>query len=228
MNRRTIEEHMADHYRDTRLPPSTATRLARLARADAQNERKGAAGLGTVRYAVAACIGLLGVSIALQVVGLARDRTMYVARPINAVGDGLVGGTQTRDVSHLLNRGQVAPRLVAMHFSLDGCPYTEETTPVFTSLMNKYGDRPVIFTQYDITDERVRMRSANLARAIGVGGLYEGLFQSGVIELIDRETGEILSVMHRRDELSIFEDALVQALQCAGASTKSAGEAHGP
>ena len=104
------------------------------------------------------------------------------------------------------------PRLVLVKFHMDGCPFSAETAPAFTELFDKYGNRAIVFAKYDMTDEDALKHSGMLARDLGIGWTYKGQFQSGLIEVVDRERGEIVATLSRRDELPQMERVLDRVL----------------
>ena len=213
MKPQTLEDHLTAFYGATGMAPAQADRLAEIARAS-EHRADRSTGLGGWRYAIAACLGLLIVSVSLQVAALTSAFDRSDALAARTVGESSPAGmvSSPPEKTGYANGRSLAPRLVAMQFHMDGCPLTAETTPVFAELMEKYGDRDVIFTQYDITSPGAVERSSKLAQAIGVDGFYQGPYQSGVIELVDRETRQVVAVMHRRVDRPKFEEALAQAL----------------
>ena len=107
---------------------------------------------------------------------------------------------------------QPQPKLVAVKFQIEGCPFAEAAEPVFAELKKKFGDRSVVFAKYDMTSKMTLTQSRNLACCLGINWIYEGPFQSGMIKLIDRECGKVLATLTDRSQMPDMEQALASAL----------------
>ena len=214
MDPKTLGDHLADYYGAQELSPRTAKHLAHLA--DVVHEtsrRRSGPSSRMVGYGVAACLGLLGVSVVLQIVALTQSpQVVLVDRNASVAAEGSTAWESARE-KRLVAASQSDPRFVAVKFHMDGCPYSAETAPVFTELMQKYSAEPIVFAQYDMTTKDSLARSANLARGLGVDGLCKGPYQSGLIELLDRRSGEVIARLDRREDFPSFEKALNQALR---------------
>jgi thiol-disulfide isomerase/thioredoxin len=205
MSTRTLKDHLVEHYGGMDLPPQVVRRLGALADAEGEADVSHKLALRSrwTPVGVAVCIVLLATSVGLQVYQIARrPAALLVQRPAEPVS-----GWRAEPVD-----SGGAPRLVAVKFHIDGCPYAAETAPLFAALIDKYAEKPVVFAKYDMTTPARMAQSKNLARALGVEWLYEGAYQSGMIELVDRESGQVLAKVTKRNELETIEQALDQAL----------------
>ncbi len=200
MSAPNLKEQLMEYYSARQLSPEPAERLVRVAGSD--TNPRGFGGLRSLRLGVAACIGLLAVSVTLQIAQLTRRPGETIEAP---VAD---RSPQKKNVSKAVD----FPRLVAVKFHMDGCPFSAETAPAFTELFDKYGNRAIVFAKYDMTDEDALKHSRMLARELGIDWTYKGQFQSGLIEVVDRERGEIVASLSRRAELPELERVLDRVL----------------
>lgn len=203
MSHRSLKDCLNDHYGGMNASPAVTDRLTTLADAEARGSGVVRGGSRWLSAGVAGCLVLLVTLVGLQVYQLAgRPTPTAVSDPSNWTGN----------LPLQAKRPAEGPRLVTVKFHIDGCPYSAETAPVFTELMDRYADKPVIFAKYDMTNERTLKQSRNLAEALGVEKLYQGPFQSGLIEVVDRKTGQVLATATKRTELEDLENVLDQAL----------------
>ena len=207
MNRRTLKDHLTQHYAGMSLPSQTADRLSALAEVD----------LGTpdapraMRHADLWWPRLTAIAAGIAVI--VSGAALYVAKTqVRRPGsDRSIAGDPIEITPPDQQSGEVVPRLVAVKFQADGCPFAAAVEPVFLELAEKYCGKPIIFTRFDLTNEAKRQQSRNLACGLGIEGICEGPYQSGMIKLIDRQNGEVLATLTKREQLPEMEDMLARA-----------------
>jgi thiol-disulfide isomerase/thioredoxin len=105
------------------------------------------------------------------------------------------------------------PNLVAVQIHADWCARSPEVAPIFTDLLTEYGNEPVLFVTFDITDDVRRGQAELLAESLGIPQAFDPPFESGMIKLIDRRNETVLASITGRDESAQFELLLAEFLQ---------------
>jgi len=207
VNRQTLKDHLTHHYAGMSLPSQTADRLSALAEVDlagpdASHLRRQPDLWWPRLTALAAGVAII-ISAAALYVAKTREQRPGPDRRLTDV---------PLEIPHLNQQpGDVVPRLVAVKFQADGCPFAAAVEPVFLELAEKYCSKPIIFARFDLTSEAKRQQSRNLACGLGIKGIYEGPHQSGMIKLIDRQNGEVLATLTKREQLPEMENMLARA-----------------
>lgn len=211
MIRQNLREHLAGYYGGKSISPETANRLQLLAQVDEQGHRHVPTSHIPPRwlqpaFAAAACMALVMSSVSL-----------YLIQKGDGQGDNLEY-LLTNPVSHrnvgasMQFANHPTPNLVAVKYQIQGCPLAAECEPVFVGLVDKFGEQPVIFCRYDMTNQTTRAQSHNLASVLGVDWAYEGPRQSGTILLIDRESRKVLARLTEPRQIAQLEEAIICAL----------------
>lgn len=209
MTKGDLRNHLSGFYGEKSPSAETGRRLVALAEVDAAGQPpmptyRAPSGWGQHLVGLAAGVALALSAVSLYVVER-RGSNVPLLDPtayMQTVNTGAKPFARTNGV----------PRLVAVKFQIEGCPIAAAAEPLFTELVNKYWDRPVMFTRYDITDKTRRCLSRNIALGLGVDWAYKSINQSGTIMLIDRDTREVLVTLTDRGQMPqmvrVLEDAL--------------------
>ena len=120
--------------------------------------------------------------------------------------------------SALLPRGIPAeasptPRLVAVQIHADWCARSPEVAPIFADLLTEYGNAPVLFVTFDITDDVRRKQARLLGESLGIPQAFEEPFESGMIKLIDRERHTVLAAITGRENSEELHARIAAALR---------------
>ena len=208
MSRRTLKDHLTQHYAGESLPSNTASRLQALAntdlgRSDPVKLNRDAGGWWLRFSALAAGFAVI-----------VSGTVLYVVLR-QAPGRPIAGGTRQNQAASPLHpnghEGAVVPMLVAVKFQAEGCPYAAAVEPVFRELADKYGDKPIVFAKFDMTSQSTLHQSRNLACVLGIDWIYEGPHQSGMIKLVDRQRREVLATLTDREQMPEMENMLARA-----------------
>lgn len=171
MIRPNLKNHLTQRYADKSLPSNTVDRLRALAGVD----QFGPGRIIDHHHASFWWPRLYGLSaeIAVIVAGASFD-VVLTPVPRRSEMDAVL--TELRRIPVYKNEDgrTVVPRLVAVSFQADGCPFAVAVEPVFLELAEKYGDKPIIFTRFDMTSDTTLRRSRNLACGLGIDWMYEG------------------------------------------------------
>jgi len=106
----------------------------------------------------------------------------------------------------------LTPRLVAVKIQADWCARTPEVAPIFDDMTAQYGNQPVLFVTLDITDETGRQQARYMVANLGISSVYDEPFESGMVKLIDRQDGQVLSLLTGEQHRPTMEGALAVAL----------------
>jgi thiol-disulfide isomerase/thioredoxin len=108
------------------------------------------------------------------------------------------------------------PRVVAIKFWHEHCPYCRELDPSYASVVEQMRDDPVVFLTFDMSTERSRARSAAVAEGLGIRELYEERFgTSGYVVLLDHQTRALLGELTFKQDvdemMATIDDAIARA-----------------
>lgn len=216
MSKHDLRQHVADFYGDKSLSSPAVARLVSLAEAD-RGERVGEVIHRRRGRWLFSMIGVAaGVALTLLAAPLFRVQDDAARNPADiasllVVEKDSTGGSEL--VNGPSNSGhQLVPRLVAVNFQVDGCPAAARMEPVFTELVCKYADKRVMFARYDMTNEKSKRFSSNVATGLGINWACEGTCQSGTILLIDRERSKVLAKVTNGQNIPEMVRALDRAL----------------
>ena len=106
----------------------------------------------------------------------------------------------------------LTPRLVAVKIQADWCARTPVVAPIFDDMTAEYGNQPILFVTLDITDETGRQQARYMAANLGISSVYDDPFESGMVKLIDRQDGRVLSVLTGEEHRPKMKGALALAL----------------
>lgn len=209
MSEKNLRDHLTGFYAGQSLPADKAAWLKTLAQVDtagaqAPGLRRGRRRFSRTLYGLAACAAVLLLATAYYV---SQDRR---------APDGLAGNqrsTGADDPTRSPSVGATAfPKLVAVKVHADWCARSPTIAPIFTELTEKYGNQPVLFVTFDITDEKKRRQARYLASSLGIAWVYDESFESGTIMLIDREKSELLAILTDSEQAPRMVSALASAL----------------
>jgi thiol-disulfide isomerase/thioredoxin len=105
-----------------------------------------------------------------------------------------------------------APQLVAVQIHADWCARSPEVAPIFTELLTKYGNEPVLFVTLDITDDVRREQAKLLSSNLGISQAFDEPFESGMIKLIDRKNHTVLAAITGREQAGELEVRIAEVL----------------
>ena len=101
---------------------------------------------------------------------------------------------------------------MAVRIHADWCPKSPDVAPVFAELLTQYGNEPLLFVTFDISDD-VRLEQAKLLGAsLGIERAFEEPFGSGMIKLIDREEGRLLAAVSGSEQAAELQLRIAEAL----------------
>ncbi len=106
----------------------------------------------------------------------------------------------------------LTPRLVAVKIQADWCARTPVVAPIFDDMTAEYGNQPILFVTLDITDETGRQQARYMAANLGISSVFDDPFESGMVKLIDRQDGQVLSVLTGEEHRPRMKGALAFAL----------------
>lgn len=209
MSRHNLRDCLTDFYAERSLPSSTAHRLQALANVDLEAASRTFAPRFPARWAYVLVGFTSSVALIVSAVSLYLVAFGFQRIPVTDSGE-------LMPVSHPVNlavgKQDTVPRFVTVKFQIQGCPLSDAVEPLFTELVEKYGDKPVIFARFDFTDEASLRQSHSLTLGLGIDWIYEGAYQSGMIKLIDRYRDVVLVTVTDREQLPQMEDALALAV----------------
>lgn len=209
MSEKNLRDHLVGFYAGRSLPSEKAAWLKTLAQVDTAGAqgpelRRGRRRFSKTLYGFAACAAVLVLATAY-----------YVSQDRNAP-DGLADRrrpTGSEDTTQPPSGGPTAlPKLVAVKVHADWCARSPTIAPIFAELTEKYGNQPVLFVTFDITDEKKRRQARYLASSLGIAWVHDESFESGTIMLIDREQGEVLAILTELEQVPHMVSALASAL----------------
>ncbi len=208
MSRGNLRDHLENFYGEKSLSPETAERLRALAAADTDPSHRTAShrqpvGLNRLT-GIAAGIALILSGASFYMVS-SRD----AGGRKESIGRIPVGG---QVVNHRGFADAAEARYVAVKFQIDGCPRAAEVEPAFCEMVDKLGDKPVMFGRYDMTNAVNRRLSHDWACVMGIDWACQGAAQSGTILLLDRKTGDVVGKLTDRQQLPEMMRTLDQAM----------------
>ncbi len=192
----TLQDQIRAHYRDRSLRPDTAARLEALALVET-----GVATAEMSKRSSATRPWKLGV-IAASLLGLGFLAGLSVSHMTDPAVPGML--TSSADAA--------SSDLVAVNIHADWCKRTPTVEPIFSELVDDYGNRSILFVTLDITTDQTRLQAQQLATNLGIPGVFDGPFESGMIKLIDRRRGELLALLTGKDQMPTMEGLLAQAV----------------
>ena len=208
MSRHNLREYLTDFYAERSLPSSTAERLEALADVDLGAASRPFVPRSPARWAYFLGGFMSSVVLIVSAVSLYLVAFGFPQIPVTDSGEPM-------PVSPLRNlvvsAEDIVPRFVTVKFQVQGCPLADAVEPLFTELVEKYGDKAVIFARFDLTDAVSLRQSHSFTQGLGIGWVYEGTYQSGMIKLIDRYRDVVLVTVTDREQLPQMEDALALA-----------------
>lgn len=189
MNRKTLNQEIADVYSGAALPPEIRDRLVRIG-------ELGRTALPIVHrrpsrvwFGLAACI-----------IALLAGNLYFLANPESTAPQ------PTPASQHPL------PNLVVARIHADWCRRSPNIAPLFVELSQEFGNQPVLFVTLDITDDEGRKAARALAADLGIESVNDQPFESGMLKLIDRRANKTLAVVTDRADVPTMEGALASAL----------------
>ncbi|HEX9627486.1 MAG TPA: hypothetical protein VGA00_11165 [Acidiferrobacterales bacterium] len=85
------------------------------------------------------------------------------------------------------------PKVLGVLMYADGCGSCKVLDPRLTAVQPEFGQSDILFVRFDLTNERTAHQAGLLARALGVGELYErNSGKTGYLALVDRATGRTI------------------------------------
>lgn len=209
MSEKNLRDHLVGFYAGQSLPSDKAAWLRTLAQVDTAGAPGPGLGHGVGRlskmlYGLAACAAVLLLATAYYV---SQDRRAPDGLADKRRSSGADDTTQSASVG-----ATAFPKLVVVKVHADWCARSPMIAPIFTELTEKYGNQPVLFVTFDITDEKKRRQARYLASSLGIGWVHDESFESGTIMLIDREKSEFLAILTDLEEVPRMENALASAL----------------
>lgn len=208
MSRHNLRDSLTDFYGERSLPSSTAHRLKALADVDVVAASHTSVPRFPARWAYVLVGFTSSVALIVSAVSLYLVASGLGGSPVTD-SDALMPANPPRHLAVL--EEDTVPRFVTVKFQFRGCPLSEAAEPLFTELVKKYGDKPVIFARFDFTDEASLRQSHSLTLGLGIDWIYEGPYQSGMIKLIDRYRDVVIVTVTDREQLPQMEDALALA-----------------
>ncbi len=209
MSKKTLRDHLVGFYSDRSVAPEAATRLRRLAEVDlgaVQSISAGsvAHGRSKIWYGLAACA-------AIVILGLGYRLYQAGNSPGPMVASSQSGGLEGTSKSPLID-ASLQPTLVAVKLHADWCARCPTVAPIFAQLTEKYENQPVLFITLDVTDDTSRRQARYLASTLGIEEVFNKPYETGMLKLIDRQSGEVLAVVTDTEQVPLMEGALAQAL----------------
>ncbi len=154
----------------------------------------------------------------LYIAGSGRS---LITEAIRGEGGRLVDRDNVRFMSQYDSREELAPRDVVAQAIV--CQMDKTRHPcVFLDLSHLDPDFvkrrfPGIATScakfgLDITTDQTRLQAQQLAANLGIPGVFDEPFESGMIKLIDRRRGELLALLTGEDQMPTMEGLLAHAV----------------
>lgn len=109
-----------------------------------------------------------------------------------------------------------APKVLAVLMYADWCSSCKVLDPKLQAVRPEFDQSEILFLRFDFTDEGTAFQSHMLAQTLGLSELYKrNGGRTGYMVLVDRTTGEIISIIQAGDS----EAEIQQMLHAAAAET---------
>lgn len=222
MTKKSIERHLEEYYSAQTLRDDLASSLTGQVSARRDQTTSRSVLFRLLPFAAAAAIAL-----ALTVVSWSGNESPPANTQLAVATD---DATRTADRGGDLPSGPrtptaqlaghqpievVGPReaeLVAVKFHYDGCPFSQDTQPVYEELKERFATQ-VAFQLFNITDEEQILESRKHADELGVEWLCERGMNSGLICLVKPKTHEVVATLQSSGEKQFLLAAFKQQLQ---------------
>ena len=105
------------------------------------------------------------------------------------------------------------PRLIALRFHHDLCPYCKTLDPLFAELAQRANHKSVLFVTLDLSTEAAQQQAGLLAGALGLQSAWPGNYSKlGTVTFVDANTRRVLSSV-RAYKTKPLADALDRAVK---------------
>ncbi len=109
------------------------------------------------------------------------------------------------------------PEVIGALFYADWCSSCKTLDPKLAKVQKSYVNKPVFFTQFDVTNLSTQYQSNLFAHTIGLEAVLHDIgLKTGFMVLIDRDSGKILGQIDRDDSPATIKQKIDQALAAAG------------
>ncbi len=109
------------------------------------------------------------------------------------------------------------PKVIGALFYADWCGSCKTLDPKLKSVQKSYVNKPVLFTQFDVTNLSAQYQSNLFAHTIGLEHVLEEIgVKTGFMVLINRDSGKIVGQIDRDDSPSLIKEKIDAAIAAAG------------
>ncbi len=124
-----------------------------------------------------------------------------------ALSSGLFAGKDTLS-------GSEDAKIVAMLFYADWCSSCKVLDPKVETAKKAFADSSVKFAKIDLTNDATRAESEKLAETLGATeAFYSYGSRTGFMLLVEKASGEVLSMITMSKTVEQIEEALTKALE---------------
>ena len=144
---------------------------------------------GSLGISVLLCLALAVLSPALSAAG-DKDQALEAAQAV----------AEARGAKIKVSTPVAAPKIIALRFRHDMCPYCKNFDADFPKLIRQSSDESVLFVTLDLTNKTAQKQAALLVGALGLEHLWPGdLSKIGTIIFVDGKTKQIKSSVYQVD-----------------------------
>lgn len=144
--------------------------------------------------------GYLGISILLCLALAVLSPALSAAGDGDQAAEAAKAAAEARGAKMKVNAPVAVPKIIALRFRHDMCPYCQNFDPNFPKLVRQTSDESVLFVTLDLTNETTQKQAALLVGALGLEHLWPGdLSKIGTIIFVDGKTKQIKSSVYQVD-----------------------------
>lgn len=109
------------------------------------------------------------------------------------------------------------PKVIGALFYADWCSSCKTLDPKLKSVQKSYVNKPVLFTQFDVTNLASQYQANLFAHTIGLEDVLNDIgVKTGFMVLINRESGDVVGKINRDDSPSVIKEKIDAAIEAAG------------
>lgn len=144
--------------------------------------------------------GSLGISVLLCLALAVLSPVLSAAGDKDQAVEAAQAAAEARGAKMKVNTPVAPPKIIALRFRHDMCPYCKNFDPDFPKLVRQSSDESVLFVTLDLTNETTQKQAALLVGALGLEHLWPGdLSKIGTIIFVDGKTKQIKSSVYQVD-----------------------------
>lgn len=148
--------------------------------------------------------GLLGISGLLCLALAVFSPALSEAGDKDQAAEAAKAAAEARGAKIKLNTPVAAPKIIALRFRHDMCPFCKNFDPNFPKLIRQSSDESVLFVTLDLTNETTQKQAALLVAALGLEHLWPGdMSKIGTIMFVDGKTKQIKSSVYQVDMTTV-------------------------